>query len=128
MGRLRRNGNSIRRHAAVPLGLGHPATRPGHGLYDRCDCRDTTAAGTYVFTVFVNDAAGAFDSKTVTIVVSPTPTPPVLHVPGTITVNATRPSGAIVTYVVTATDTVDPNPAVCVRRDRALSFRSGRRP
>ncbi len=71
-----------------------------------------TAAGTYVFTVFVNDAAGAFDSKTVTIVVSPTPTPPVLHVPGTITVNATRPSGAIVTYVVTATDTVDPNPTV----------------
>ena len=71
-----------------------------------------TAAGTYVFTVFVNDAAGAFDSKTVTIVVSPTPTPPVLHVPGTITVNATRPSGAIVTYVVTATDAVDPHPAM----------------
>jgi hypothetical protein len=35
-----------------------------------------------------------------------------LHLPGSVAVDATSPSGAVVTYVVTATDAVDPNPVV----------------
>ena len=71
-----------------------------------------TAPGTYMFTVFVSDASGAFASKTVTIVVSPIPTPPVLQVPGNIITSATSRAGAAVTFVVTATDVVDPHPMV----------------
>ncbi len=42
-------------------------------------------------------------------------TPPVLTVPGPITVNATMPSGAVVTFTATATDNIDPTPTVvCV--------------
>jgi uncharacterized repeat protein (TIGR03803 family) len=45
--------------------------------------------------------------------------PPVLSVPGSITVNATSPAGAVVIFSVTATDNIDPNPLV------ACSFASG---
>ena len=38
--------------------------------------------------------------------------PPVLTVPGNITVNAASPSGAVVSYVVTATDNIDQHPTV----------------
>jgi serine protease len=39
-------------------------------------------------------------------------TPPVLTVPGPLTVNATSPQGAVVTFSATATDDVDPSPTV----------------
>jgi serine protease len=39
-------------------------------------------------------------------------TPPVLTVPGPLTVNATSPQGAAVTFSATATDNVDPSPTV----------------
>ncbi|MDH5265210.1 MAG: HYR domain-containing protein, partial [Betaproteobacteria bacterium] len=39
-------------------------------------------------------------------------TPPVLVVPASIAVDATSPSGAVVNYVATATDAVDPTPVV----------------
>jgi hypothetical protein len=39
-------------------------------------------------------------------------TPPVLTVPATKTVEATGPTGTVVTFTVTVTDTVDPNPTV----------------
>jgi hypothetical protein len=46
------------------------------------------------------------------------PHPPLtlaLHLPAPITVNATSPAGAVVTYAATATDAVDPNPVItCV--------------
>jgi Bacterial alpha-L-rhamnosidase 6 hairpin glycosidase domain/Bacterial alpha-L-rhamnosidase C-terminal domain/Alpha-L-rhamnosidase N-terminal domain/HYR domain len=46
---------------------------------------------------------------------APDTTPPVLTVPAPITVNATGPDGAVVTYVATATDNLDPHPVVkCV--------------
>jgi hypothetical protein len=48
-----------------------------------------------------------------------------LQVPATITVNATSPSGAIATYVVTATDAVDPNPAVACVPSSGSSFPIG---
>lgn len=46
---------------------------------------------------------------------APDTTPPVLTVPAPITLNATGPDGAVVTYVATATDNLDPHPVVeCV--------------
>ncbi len=48
-------------------------------------------------------------------------TPPVIVVPGHITVNATGPAGATVSYTVTATDDLDPNPSSRARRPWAGS-------
>jgi hypothetical protein len=55
----------------------------------------------YVWAVRDGDVTAVVDS-----------TPPVLTVPGNITVNATSPSGAVVSYAVTVTDADDPNPTV----------------
>ena len=46
------------------------------------------------------------------VVTVPDTTPPTLVVPGDQTVEATSPAGAIVTFVATATDPLDPNPTV----------------
>ncbi|MDP2775293.1 MAG: HYR domain-containing protein [Nocardioides sp.] len=49
------------------------------------------------------------------LVVPPDSTPPVLHLPADIAVDATGPTGAVVTYTVSATDDTDTSPAVvCV--------------
>jgi hypothetical protein len=48
-----------------------------------------------------------------------------LQLPTTITVNATSPAGAIVTYVVTATDAGDPNPTVACLPASGASFPIG---
>ena len=73
-------------------------------------------------------------------------TPPVMVLPASITVDATSPTGAVVSFVVSATDTVDPNPTVscshasgatlaigstvvsCTATDRAGNGRSGSSP
>jgi hypothetical protein len=52
---------------------------------------------------------------------TPVNSPPVLHLPDDVTVNATSPSGAIVEFTVTATDDTDPAP------DVVCSFESGSR-
>lgn len=52
-------------------------------------------------------------------------TPPVLTVPANLTVNATSPSGAVVSYVVTATDAVDPSPTVSCAPASGSSFSIG---
>ena len=52
-------------------------------------------------------------------------TPPVLTVPADLTVNATSPSGAVVSYVVTATDAVDPSPTVSCAPVSGSSFSIG---
>ncbi len=54
-------------------------------------------------------------------------TPPVLTVPGNITADATLPTGAVVSFVATAADNVDPSPSVCVHRRRGRRSRSARR-
>ena len=51
--------------------------------------------------------------------------PPVLTVPSGITVNATGPSGARVTYSASATDNVDPHPSVNCSPPSGSTFRIG---
>ena len=50
-------------------------------------------------------------------------TSPVLHLPANRTVNATRPTGAAVRFVVSATDTQDPSPVVVCRPASGSTFR-----
>ena len=52
-------------------------------------------------------------------------TPPVLHLPANRTVNATRPTGAVVRFTVTATDTQDPGALVACRPVSGTTFRIG---
>ena len=49
-------------------------------------------------------------------------TPPTLFLPETIVVDGTSPAGATVTYVVSATDDMDPNPDVICSRDSGSVF------
>jgi hypothetical protein len=58
---------------------------------------------------------------------NPTPdtTPPTVQVPADITVPATGPSGAVVTYAVTATDDVDHNPFVSCNPASGSTFPQG---
>jgi hypothetical protein len=51
---------------------------------------------------------------------------PVLHLPTTKTVEATSPAGAVVTYTVTAMDTVDPEPGVSCTPVSGAIFPLGR--
>jgi hypothetical protein len=62
----------------------------------------------------------------VRVIAGPTDTtPPVIIVPGPITANATSPSGAVVTYSVTASDDVDPNPTVVCTPQSGSQFAIG---
>ncbi|MFZ0750360.1 MAG: HYR domain-containing protein, partial [Pyrinomonadaceae bacterium] len=53
------------------------------------------------------------------------PTPPVLTVPSTITMTATSPAGAVVTYSVSATDNLDPNPVISCTPQSGSTFAIG---
>ena len=55
----------------------------------------------------------------------PDSTPPLLALPDTITVEATSPSGAVVTYSVSATDDEDPNPTVSCTPPSGSTFPIG---
>jgi hypothetical protein len=64
---------------------------------------------------FVSGLGFGGDDLVFTQIQTPDCAAPVLSVPDTLTVDATGPAGAVVSYSVTATDDVDPNPAVsCV--------------
>ena len=66
---------------------------------------DTFPLGDTRVTCVVNDGLGQVISKSFTVTVRDS-TPPTLNVPTSVIVNATDPSGAGVSYVVTATDLV----------------------
>jgi HYR domain/Carboxypeptidase regulatory-like domain len=73
---------------------------------------NTFALGTTTVTVTAKDSANNTSTKTFTVTVRDT-TPPVIGSVNDITVGATSPSGAVVTFATpTATDAVDPAPAV----------------
>ena len=86
----------------------------------------TFPLGTTTVTVTATDHSGNTTSAHFTIDVQDT-TPPVLaNVPANITVTATGPSGAIVTYSnATATDLVDANPAVTATPPSGSTFPLG---
>jgi len=67
--------------------------------------------------VYTDDRSGDLDIYVYEFTVtSADSTPPVLSVPADIVVNATSPAGATVNFVVTATDDVDPHPAITCDR------------
>jgi hypothetical protein len=74
----------------------------------------TFALGTTTVHCSATDAAGNTATKNFNVTVVDT-TPPALTVPAGITVPATAPTGAVVTFTATATDLVDSSPiVVCV--------------
>lgn len=66
----------------------------------------TFPLGLTTVTCTARDAAGNIGSASFTVTIVDT-LPPVLHVPGTIAVQATGPAGAVVQFTVTAVDAVD---------------------
>lgn len=76
--------------------------------------------GTNTITLSVDDGHGQIATATTNVTVRDT-TPPVLTLPANFAVNATSPSGAVVTYNASAVDLVDPNPTVnCAPASGAL--------
>ena len=80
--------------------------------------------------VWASDEAGPDQRhiKSATFQLPPAVSTLALHAPASVTVNATSPSGAIATYVVTATDAVDPNPTVACAPPSGSLFRIGTMP
>jgi hypothetical protein len=80
----------------------------------------TFALGTTTVTCTASDANHNTGARGFSVTVRDT-TAPALSAPGNITVNATGPAGALVTYVANATDVADPAPRVgCVPASGSL--------
>lgn len=94
---------------------------------------DTTVAAStsYTYSVSAVDAATNESSQQVPPLSVTTPacpgdtTPPVLTVPADMTVEATGPSGAVVTFTATATDDTDPSPTVTCTPPSGSTFPIG---
>ena len=80
--------------------------------------------------VWASDEAGPDQRhiKSATFQLPPAVSTLALHAPASVTVNATGPSGAIATFVVTATDAMDPNPTVVCAPPSGSLFRIGTMP
>lgn len=83
--------------------------KTSNSLYDISGSHTYSADGVYTVGVSVT-RAGATVTSSFEIVIDTTG--PEITVPGAIIVNATSPSGAVVEYLVTATDNIDPNPSL----------------
>jgi hypothetical protein len=68
--------------------------------------------GPHTLAVWATDQAGNSTPTPITTSVTADWTAPILTLPAPIDLQAPSPSGAIVTYAATATDTLDPNPVV----------------
>jgi hypothetical protein len=80
--------------------------------------------GSKAYTLRVTDAVGLTGLDSVVITGVDT-TPPVLILPGSITVDATSPTGAAVTYIVTVSDNADSSPSVECRPPSGTIFPLG---
>src|SRR5205814_7655636 len=77
-------------------------------------------SGTVSATCTAQDAAGNVSSASMSLTLI-ADTAPVIRLPSPITADATKPSGATVSYAVTATDNADPSPSVtCAPRSGSL--------
>lgn len=85
----------------------------------------TFAVGTTTVTCSAKDKAGNTGSNTFTVMVVVDATPPILTVPSNITKEATSSAGAIVTFVASATDGVDPSPTVTCAPTSGSTFALG---
>ena len=81
-------------------------------------------AGAYSVTFTVSDGQDSA-SETITITVNDVDRAPVLSLPTALTVEATGPNGATVTYSATATDDQDPNPLVTCAPASGSTFAIG---
>ncbi|MBI1910900.1 MAG: SBBP repeat-containing protein [Deltaproteobacteria bacterium] len=89
----------------LPTGLSlNPATGEISGTPE--------SSGIYGFAARVSDSTGIYETNSFTIVIGVDATAPVITVPSNMSVNATGPAGASVTYTATAADAVDPSPAI----------------
>jgi hypothetical protein len=82
--------------------------------YAACNASFTTPAltdGSHTLEVKATDAAGNTSTTPATYTWTIDTNPPTLSLPPNQTVNATSPTGAVVTYSVSATDNADPNPS-----------------
>ena len=84
----------------------------------------TFASGTTTVSVTAEDAAGNVSTGSFNVLVRDT-TPPVLTVPSDMTVEATSPAGAVVSFVVSASDAVTLNPAVTYSQASGTVFSLG---
>jgi hypothetical protein len=86
----------------------------------------TFAAGYTTVKCNASDKAGNSSSASFGVRVVPLDTTgPVIKVPAAITVNATSPSGAVVTYAASATDDRDPNPSLTCKPASGATFPIG---
>src|SRR5262249_31064783 len=70
----------------------------------------TFPLGATTVTCTATDRSGNAASKSFTVTIAFVDAPPMLTVPADLTVEATGPAGAAVSYTVTATDNLDPDP------------------
>ena len=125
----------------VPAGITASATGPGGatvsyavGATDGFDAHpdvsctpvsgSTFPLGTTTVACTATDHSGNGTSARFTVTVADV-TPPALTLPAPITVNATSPAGAVVTFQATATDAVDPNPSVACTPASGSTFAMG---
>jgi FG-GAP-like repeat/HYR domain len=86
----------------------------------------TFSAGYTTVQCNASDAAGNTSTASFGVRVIPLDTSgPVIKAPSAITVNATSPSGAVVTYAASATDDRDPNPVLTCRPASGSTFPIG---
>ena len=83
------------------------------------------ADGTYRYSATATDPAGNTSAMSEPLVVTRDGAPPTLSIPGPISVDATSPLGAIVTYAVPVSDNVDPSPLVTCTPASGAAFAIG---
>ena len=88
------------------------------------DINENNAAGAVVATLTATDPDGLYDTAHQTVTVADT-TPPQITVPNPITIPASDPAGATVTYVATASDIVDPIPGLSCEPVSGSQFPGG---
>jgi hypothetical protein len=81
--------------------------------------------GATTVSFFATDQAGNQETPPKTKLVRVDKTAPTLTVPANFSVNATGPSGAVVTYTVTATDNLTPSPSVSCTKASGSAFPIG---
>lgn len=70
------------------------------------------SAGIYGFAARVTDSTGVYETVSLTTVISVDTAAPVITVPSGMSVNATSPAGAVVTYTASVTDDIDQSPSM----------------
>ena len=123
--RHHRSGNGARRSSCrVRRDRRHDGAAPAPSVVCTPSSGSTFPVGDTVVDCTATDASGLSDHGTFTVHVTDT-TAPELALPGTVTVDASGPTGATVDYAVGATDNADPNPVVICAPESGGAFAIG---